>query len=117
MRTAQDVINRLLHDQALSAAVPHILVGYIDRFAGVLTRPFTDFNWSDFTSLDPFDKTIVAIPKHRIVFFKYKTTDIWNRHLKLDNVFNDCCLNERLAQIDEDVRLIQIALGTKALAA
>lgn len=116
MRPAHDVINRLLHDASLATALPFISVGYIDRFAGVMTRPFLEFDWSDFSSLDPFDKAIVAIPKHRIVFFKYKTTDIWNRPERLDHVFIGSLI-EKFAEIDKEVREMQLALSTAALAA
>lgn len=88
MRPAKDVIDRLLHDSTLGNVRDHIVVGYEDRFLGTVTRPFMDFDWSDYASLDPFDRTVVAIPQHRITFFRYKTTDVWNRPQRIDRVFS-----------------------------
>lgn len=116
MRPSHHVISRLRHDTALAAAIPDILVGYLDRFCGVITRPFLDFDWSDYASLDPYDKTILAVPKHRIVLFRYKTTDIWNRLEGIDHIFNGSLL-EKLQEIDDDVVRMQLALSTAALAA
>ena len=43
-------------------------VGYLDRFTGVVEAPFTDFCWEDIASQD-WDT--LAIPQHRIQYFKW----------------------------------------------
>ncbi len=61
-----------------------MIVGYEDRFLGLMEQPFLDFNWGEFSSLS---HVTVAIPKHRIVYFKYRTQIVWDRRTKLDDVF------------------------------
>lgn len=43
MRTADDVISRIIWDPMVDAA--DFIVGHLDRFLGVLERPFSDFSW------------------------------------------------------------------------
>lgn len=43
MRTADDVISRIIWDPTVDAA--DFMVGHLDRFLGVLERPFSDFSW------------------------------------------------------------------------
>jgi uncharacterized protein (UPF0248 family) len=68
MKTAQDVISRIQWDPLLPA--DHFVIGYIDRFVGIVEKSFTTFNWENFDEVDPDD---CAIPRHRIVYFKYVT--------------------------------------------
>ena len=65
MKTSLDVIKRILWDENLPSA--HFSVGYIDRFVGIIDRPFDKFDWTNFNHLDP---DASAIPRHRIVYFK-----------------------------------------------
>ncbi len=43
MRTADDVISRIIWDSLVDPA--DFIVGHLDRFLGVLERPFSDFSW------------------------------------------------------------------------
>ncbi|TNN81049.1 Leukocyte receptor cluster member 9 [Liparis tanakae] len=84
MRTADDVISRILWDS--SADATDFVVGYVDRFLGVLERPFEDFNWDT----DPCDcdyTTELALPRHRIQYFAYRGHRVWDRHSRTDRVF------------------------------
>ncbi|XP_054477751.1 leukocyte receptor cluster member 9 isoform X2 [Anoplopoma fimbria] len=84
MRTADDVISRVLWDASVDAS--EFVVGYVDRFLGVLERPFNDFNWDT----DPCDcdySTELALPKHRIQYFTYRGVRVWDRHSRTDKVF------------------------------
>ncbi|KAM7420949.1 hypothetical protein PAMA_015245 [Pampus argenteus] len=84
MRTADDVISRILWDPSVDAS--KFVVGYVDRFLGVLERPFSDFNWDT----DPCDcdySAELALPRHRIQYFTYRGHSVWDRHSRTDKVF------------------------------
>ncbi|KAM4600661.1 leukocyte receptor cluster member 9 isoform 2-T2 [Polymixia lowei] len=84
MRTADDVISRVLWDPSADAS--EFVVGYVDRFLGVLERPFSDFNWD----ADPCDcdyTSELALPRHRIQYFTYRGHRIWDRNSRTDRVF------------------------------
>ncbi|XP_077454223.1 leukocyte receptor cluster member 9 [Stigmatopora argus] len=84
MRTADDIISRILWDPSVDAS--EFIVGYVDRFLGVLDRPFSDFNWD----LNPYDcdyTTDLAIPRHRIQYFSHRGHRVWDRHSRTDRVF------------------------------
>lgn len=84
MRTADDVISRVLWDPSVDAS--DFVVGYVDRFLGVLERPFNDFNWDT----DPCDcdySAELALPRHRIQYFTYRGHRVWDRHTRTDRVF------------------------------
>lgn len=82
MKTAIDVIHRILWDDAFPTE--KFIVGYLDRFLGVQEKPFTAFSWEDISSVD---QDVLAIPKHRIQYFKYKSDIVWNKNERLDNIF------------------------------
>ena len=82
MKTATDVINRIQWDEKLKPE--HFTVGYLDRFLGIVENLFTSFDWEDVTSVDP---AILAIPKHRIQYFKYNDEVVWDKSKRLDCVF------------------------------
>ncbi|XP_069551915.1 leukocyte receptor cluster member 9 isoform X1 [Brachyistius frenatus] len=84
MRTADDVISRILWDSSVDAS--EFVVGYVDRFLGVLERPFCDFNW-DTNPCDCDYTTELALPKHRIQYFTYRGHRVWDRHTRTDRVF------------------------------
>ncbi|XP_061920037.1 leukocyte receptor cluster member 9 [Entelurus aequoreus] len=84
MRTADDIISRILWDPSVDAS--HFLVGYTDRFLGVLERPFPDFNW-DVKPCDCDYTAELALPRHRIQYFAYEGTRVWDRHSRTDRVF------------------------------
>ena len=82
MKTATDVINRIQWDEKLNPE--HFTVGYLDRFVGIVENSFNSFDWEDVTSLDP---NILAIPKHRIQYFKFNDEIVWDKNKRLDHVF------------------------------
>ncbi|KAM8825917.1 leukocyte receptor cluster member 9 [Synchiropus picturatus] len=84
MRTADDVISRILWDPLLDEA--DFVVGYVDRFLGVLERPFSEFNW-DTNPCDCDYTTELALPRHRIQYFTYRGHRVWDRHSRTDKVF------------------------------
>ncbi|KAM4736240.1 leukocyte receptor cluster member 9 isoform 2-T3 [Anableps anableps] len=84
MRTADEVISRILWDTSVDAS--EFVVGYVDRFLGVLERPFCDFNW-DTNPCDCDYTTELALPRHRIQYFAYRGHRIWDRHSRTDRVF------------------------------
>ncbi|XP_068591309.1 leukocyte receptor cluster member 9 isoform X2 [Cebidichthys violaceus] len=84
MRTADEVISRILWDSSVEGT--EFVVGYVDRFLGVLERPFNDFNWDT----DPCDcdySLELALPRHRIQYFTYRGHRVWDRHSRTDRVF------------------------------
>lgn len=82
MKTASDVVSRIIWDEQLP--VEHFTVGYLDRFVGIVERSFSTFTWEDLASVD-YDA--LAIPKHRIHYFKYKDIKVWDKDSRMDNVF------------------------------
>ncbi|KAI1885860.1 hypothetical protein AGOR_G00208120 [Albula goreensis] len=84
MRTADDVISRILWDPSLDPT--DFSVGYLDRFLGVLERPFSEFSWdTDVCSCDYSEE--LALPRHRIKYFTYRGQRVWDRESRMDGVF------------------------------
>uniref|UniRef100_A0A0B6Y915 RWD domain-containing protein n=1 Tax=Arion vulgaris TaxID=1028688 RepID=A0A0B6Y915_9EUPU len=82
MKTADDVVKRIIWDDALEK--DDFIVGYFDRFRGLLEKCFSAFSWEDLASVD-YD--VLAVPKHRIQYFKYKKVKVWDKTRRIDNVF------------------------------
>ena len=82
MRPATEVISRIQWDPDLPAG--DFIVGYLDRFTGVIEKPFDAFFWEDISSVGA---TVLAVPKHRIQYFKYKGEIVWDKRVQLDNFF------------------------------
>ena len=82
MKTAADVIKRLQWDEQLPQEI--FTIGYLDRFLGIVEEKFSNFSWEDLASAD-YDT--LAIPQHRIQYFKYKTEKVWEKTTRLDIVF------------------------------
>ncbi|KAK6176356.1 hypothetical protein SNE40_014656 [Patella caerulea] len=82
MKTSADVIKRIQWDSDLPQE--EFLVGYMDRFIGIQEKYFSAFSWEDIASVD---YNVLAIPKHRIEYFKYKDLKVWDKPTRLDNVF------------------------------
>nr|XP_056720236.1 leukocyte receptor cluster member 9 [Euleptes europaea] len=82
MKTAEDVISRLLWDTQVPAE--RFTIGYLDRFLGTLEEPFAAFSWEDLASARP---GVLAIPKHRIQYFKYGERVVWDKASRRDDVF------------------------------
>lgn len=83
MRTARDVINRILHDDAYDAS--EFVVGYLDRFEGVLEKPLLEFDWS--TRFADADPDAVVIPQHRIRYIATRDEILWDRERRIDKIF------------------------------
>ncbi|XP_066463888.1 leukocyte receptor cluster member 9 [Eleutherodactylus coqui] len=82
MKTAIDVIKRIQWDSHLPRE--HFIVGYLDRFLGTIEQYFSYFCWKDLASVG---EDVLAIPKHRIQYFKYKDLVVWDKTNRIDNVF------------------------------
>ena len=82
MRQAIDVISRILWDPDLPSE--DFTIGYLDRFVGVMEKPFSAFSWEDISTVGA---NVLAIPKHRIQYFKYKEEIVWDKRCQLDNFF------------------------------
>ncbi|TGO32831.1 hypothetical protein BHYA_0286g00060 [Botrytis hyacinthi] len=83
LRTAKDILHRLLHDPSYS--IENHLIGYRDRHAGVMFKNASDWK------LDTMDEE--WIPEHKVLYFiqtlpdKNKKRFIWHREQKLDILF------------------------------
>ena len=82
MKQATDVISRIIWDPDLPTEL--FTVGYLDRFVGIIEKPFSAFSWEDIASVD---YSTLAIPKHRIQYFKYKDQIVWDKTTQTDDVF------------------------------
>jgi 2'-5' RNA ligase/uncharacterized protein (UPF0248 family) len=110
MKTASDVVSRILWDKSLEK--DDFIVGYTDRFRGLLERSFAEFSWDDLASVD-YD--VLAIPRHRIQYFKYKDVSVWDKPSRVDNVFGSSgdrklTIQDVIAQYEEErARLAEVA--------
>lgn len=82
MRTANDVISRIRWDPALPTE--KFTIGYLDRFVGIIEKPFSAFSWEDLATVAP---DVLAVPEHRIQYFKYLDVMVWDKTKMLDNMF------------------------------
>lgn len=82
MKTANDVINRIQWDEEINKEF--ITVGYLDRFLGLKECSFNTFDWGDIVLAD---LGALAVPEHRIAYFKYKNEIIWDKKSRMDNIF------------------------------
>ncbi|CAG5125427.1 unnamed protein product [Candidula unifasciata] len=82
MKTADDVVKRIIWDEMLEK--DDFIVGYVDRFQGLVEERFSLFSWENLASVD---YEALAIPKHRIQYFKYKNVKVWDKTTRIDNVF------------------------------
>ncbi|KAL8673334.1 MAG: hypothetical protein Q9168_002258 [Polycauliona sp. 1 TL-2023] len=79
LRPAQDVMNRIRHDDALQTS-DHV-VGYEDRHVGIMWKGVEE--WLDTIEEEDF------IPMHRIKLFKRRSDDhiVWDRERRVDEIF------------------------------
>ena len=82
MRTAADVISRIRWDPDLPTE--KFTIGYLDRFVGIIEKPFSAFSWEDLATVAP---NVLAVPEHRIQYFKYLDKIVWDKTKQFDNVF------------------------------
>jgi len=86
MKTADDVISRIEWDDRLDKR--YFRVGYIDRFLGLQEKSFSDFDFKvDLSTISDRHSNILAIPKHRIQYFKYNNEIIWDKETRTDLMF------------------------------
>jgi len=84
MRTALEVIRRLEWDPACCAAA--VVVGYRD-FGEIVERPLEEF--SHWGAIELADEDELAIPQHRVVYFKSGDDIVWDKrriYLDVDGV-------------------------------
>lgn len=102
MKTAGDVRHRILWDENLKQE--YFTIGYMDRFCGIMEKPFTSFMWEHLALVD---EDQLAIPQHRIQYFKYKGTKVWDKSERLDHVFgsagNGITIQQKIDEIEEDL--------------
>lgn len=102
LRTAGDVKKRIQWDPMLDSK--DFTVGYLDRFDGIVEKPFSGFNWEHLADAEMDD---LAIPQHRIYYFKYKGRIVWDKRIRLDHVFgsagNDKNIYDIIEEIDREV--------------
>lgn len=112
MRTASDVIKRIQWQKELNPV--DFTIGYLDRFLGVQEKPFEAFSWDDIATVD--DYAVLAIPKHRIQYFKYHGTVIWDKSSRLDNVFGSTGSGITLSSFvaDSNTSVVQDPSGQQA---
>lgn len=83
LRTAAAVIQRIRWDPRLDPA--DFAVGYTDRFLGVLEEPFAAFCWDEpLAALGPGS---LAVPQHRVRYFRFRGRVVWDRDSRTDHVF------------------------------
>jgi 2'-5' RNA ligase len=99
MKTAGDVKKRIQWDEMINK--DFITVGYIDRFVGLKECQFNMFDWGDIVLADI---NALAIPEHRIQYFKYKNEIIWNKETRLDNVFGSTGSNITIYDVIERLK-------------
>jgi uncharacterized protein (UPF0248 family) len=73
VKTQKSILDRIRWDERLSD--DDFVIGYLDRFLGVVE---SDLDSHDFAE----------IPLHRIYYFKYRGTVVWDRKTKV-NMFKD----------------------------
>lgn len=83
LRTAAAVIQRIRWDPRLDPA--DFAVGYADRFLGVREEPFAAFCWDE--PLAALGPGVLAVPQHRVRYFRFRGRVVWDRASRLDLVF------------------------------
>ncbi|XP_036896550.1 leukocyte receptor cluster member 9 [Sturnira hondurensis] len=83
LRTAAAVIQRIRWDPRLDPA--DFSVGYVDRFLGVLEEPFSSFCWDE--PLAALGPDSLAVPQHRVRYFRFRGRIVWDRASRTDHVF------------------------------
>ncbi|XP_029780250.1 leukocyte receptor cluster member 9 [Suricata suricatta] len=83
LRTAAAVIQRIRWDPRLDPA--DFSVGYADRFLGVREEPFCAFCWDE--PLAALGPGVLAVPQHRVRYFRFRGRLVWDRASRTDLVF------------------------------
>jgi len=77
-RTSEDVFNRILWDPLMDKK--DFIIGYEDRFIGIVESPFEIFKTGDVSHDD-------YVPWHRVQYFKRNGELVWDRKSRLDDIF------------------------------
>ncbi|KAJ1131566.1 hypothetical protein NDU88_009901 [Pleurodeles waltl] len=109
MKTAEDVIARIQWDDQLPK--DSFTIGYLDRFLGIIEKPFSAFSWEDFASVG-YD--VLAIPKHRIQYFKFRDVVVWDKATRTDDVFGSTGGGHTILDIVEKYQLEEKKQDTEA---
>lgn len=91
LRTAAAVIQRIRWDPSLDPA--DFSVGYTDRFLGVVEEPFSAFCWDQ--PLAALGPGLLAVPQHRIRYFRFRGRVVWDRASRTDHVFGSGSIEGR----------------------
>uniref|UniRef100_A0A8C0DTK2 Leukocyte receptor cluster member 9 n=1 Tax=Balaenoptera musculus TaxID=9771 RepID=A0A8C0DTK2_BALMU len=83
LRTAAAVIQRIRWDPRLDPA--DFSVGYVDRFLGSREEPFLSFCWDK--PLAALGPGVLAVPQHRVRYFRFRGRLVWDRASRTDLVF------------------------------
>lgn len=83
LRTAAAVIQRIRWDPRLDPA--DFAVGYTDRFLGLVEEPFGAFCWDE--PLAALGPGLLAVPQHRVRYFRFRGRIVWDRDSRTDHVF------------------------------
>ena len=94
MKTASDVISRIQWDEKLNES--NFVLGYLDRFVGIVEKPFIEFSWEDIASVD---YNTLSIPQHRIQYFKYCDEIVWDKRSRIDRVFGSTGSGETILDV------------------
>lgn len=98
MKTADDVISRIEWDDRLDRR--YFRVGYVDRFLGLQEKAFNDFDFKvDLSTISDRHSSILAIPKHRIQYFKYGNEIIWDKDTRTDLMFGSTGNQETIDEV------------------
>ncbi|KAL9642122.1 hypothetical protein ABK040_007127 [Willaertia magna] len=71
--TSLAVLNRIKWDEKLNPYLNEIVIGYLDRFEGLMNASITEFEQAE-------------IPYHRIFLIYFRDRVIWDREKRIDNV-------------------------------
>ena len=74
-----------------------VVVGYTDRFVGVVEAEFDKFDWD--SNLAAVGPQVLAIPEHRIQYFKYSDEVVWNKARKYDAVFGSVGTTQTIVDV------------------
>ncbi|XP_005093489.1 leukocyte receptor cluster member 9 [Aplysia californica] len=113
MKTADDVVKRIIWDENLDK--DDFVVGYIDRFRGLMEKYFSAFSWEDLSAVD-YD--VLAVPKHRIQYFSYKGVKVWDKPRRVDNVFGSASgtktIDVVIRELEQEQSTGQQAVGVES---
>ncbi len=102
MKTSADVVHRIQWDTEIDR--DYIVVGYLDRFLGIKEYSFNTFDWGDIVLADI---NALAIPQHRINYFKYKNVIIWDKNKRIDDVYGSTGSKTTIYDVIEKLKNVE----------